>query len=898
MRIFGQWMLVLTLVVTILGGVPADSVTAMPPAAPRAQSPAVTMVNPTSCPFAGCAAGQRLNMLFDFEPNGFDTSIAEDNVKVCLYAPTSWGVPVDSVAVEETGQLTGKPYTVGDPNCTDVDSPTPAGYIPIAVRTAHLEPNTFGDALSFGFRMGAAGAGSGRVVARLFAQSAPGTWTRVQQAASTPTLTITPAASPAYVGNDISVCGTANPCYINSGDDGVGGIGTGLKDAVDAAAPGSRIVVLSTYTIKSNTVAVNKPLTIAGSGESRITFSGPGACNAAMLSLNEAVTLRDLNITDGICTNPNRDLIETNSANTTAPVQIESNDLTGGKDAIVMKDNTGPVQVRFNAINSNSGYALRAQGVSAALEITANNLQSNGASPSVDCAEGASEAADNRTANHNYWGGGSPTEGNSHCTIDAKKRLGMAVLQESVAPGLRGRLVTVSEGKTYLSAFDSQIAYQRTGGGDFPLFIIDHGYNITGGPPFTYADGIESPSPCSNAWDVFLPDGVSGSGTLELFFKYDRTAGCQATINSNQYCDQTSDATDYPLFWLDPGASTVKWITTGSKIDSNTDGQPTSCNVGANEAHVSIDNSGRPGMEQDLGYTPFLVGVPIIKSFVPLASASTITVTWATNNEPDVVGFYIWRGVQGEALSPISDLITKTGSALVGKTYSVLDSGRVNGVSYSYRLQVLRVDGSSVYSSVVTVTANKATITPTPTITRTPTLRPTITPFPTYVWTRAPTRLPTSTRAVVRTPTRQATALVLATRTPTLDLRTPGMPQTATVLARTQQAAASATRTPTSNFPGSSTGEVDFGDGTTTPGATGTGGGTPVAMISGTPLTGTPSPTSTASPTSTSELGQPEGSASGTPQANPWTSLLLGVLAGLAAAGSVGGIWYFLRIRQ
>lgn len=885
MRSAARFGIILVLATLLVGASAATPGKASSGPAPVMQSALLAMVSPTACPSSGCAAGQRFNMRFDFEPINYDASL-NPNVKVCIYAPTSWKVDTATVTVAGQGEITQKPYTDEGLVCTQ-DQAKPTGYDLIAGRVAQLDANTFVDALGFGFRMGATGTGSGRILARLFARSAPGTWALVQQATSTPTLTAVAPTSSLYVANDPATCGGSGPCYVNSAEDLSGGIGTGLKDAVDAASPGSTVSILGTYTIKSNTVIVNQAIRLTGLNGSSLTNNQPGSCNSAMLSLTGAVTLNNLNILDTTCPDPGRDLVDVNSPD---PVAIERNDLHGGGNAIFVRDNTGPVTVRFNNITNNHGYAVYAEGNAngAAMEITANNLYNDRSGPAVDCSASASGPISNRKANHNYWGPSSPTSAESHCAIAAGKRLGMPIAAETNQPGARVRLVQVTDAKIYNDDLGQQIAYNRTGGSNFNLYIVDHGYATAGGPPFTYTMGGESPSPCSNYWDVFLPDGEAGSGILELYFKYDKTAGCLATINSNQYCDQTTTMASYPLYWFDPNTGVTKWWDpTGARPEnlSSGEGQPTSCNIANNEIHVSIDNTGRPNLADDLQYAPFMVGVPVIKSFLPLASSQMITITWTTNNEPDINGFYVLRGTDSSHLSPISDLIAHTGNALTGRSYYFLDSGRTNGVTYFYRLQVLRTDGTSFYSTTYSVAANVATITPTPTITPTRTATrpiPTSTPYPTLIPTQIPTRIPTAT-FIFKTPTPGSTALVLSTLTPPVDTRTPGAVFTLTSIANTQAVAA------TQRF-ARLLGTVVPGAGTAYPPSLGTlSPATETAIAATGDLTTTPENGLTANGSSA------EAQANHT---NSWLSLFLGLLAGLVFTGGAGGIWYYLRTRK
>ena len=106
---------------------------------------------------------------------------------------------------------------------------------------------------------------------------------------------------------DIATCGIL-PCYLNSGDDLANGIGTGLKDAVDARTTASTINILGSYAIKGNSVTINTAHTIQGVTNATLTYGGT-QCSNAMLLITAGATIQDLNINDGICVSPSRDLI-------------------------------------------------------------------------------------------------------------------------------------------------------------------------------------------------------------------------------------------------------------------------------------------------------------------------------------------------------------------------------------------------------------------------------------------------------------------------------------------------------------------------------------------------------------------------------------------------------------
>jgi hypothetical protein len=430
------------------------------------------------------------------------------------------------------------------------------------------------------------------------------------------------------------------------------------------------------------------------------------------------------------------------------------------------------------------------------------------------------------------------------------------------------------------------MSYQQSGAGSFPLYLVDHGYATQDGLPFAW-EGMISPSPCGNFFDVFLPEGVMPTNaTLNLFFKYNRTVACETVINSNQYCNQTT-ASKYPLFWYDPAWDvTEAWDTTGqAPAGTNAGGaggQTTTCSINDREIQVSIDGSGRPDMLNDLGFTPFFTGVPVIKSFLPLALNQLINVTWQTNNEPDIKGFYVLHGISPQSLEVFTDLITPKGTALTGAFYnSVTDPNLVNNTWYYYQLQVVRTDGYIIYSNIFGIKPNIPTITPTFTVTPTRTITPTPTntriiptntPIPTLVPQQSPTRVPSQTRTPTQTPigyiaeTGTGTPVPFLTRTPDLSATiTPEI--TDTSLRPTDSAAY--------------------------PVGMGTPDRTEIAMLE---TTTTTSDESTPSATASHETPITP-AVSGTAAARTsWWSLLLGLLAGTAVV--FGGGYLYMKSRE
>lgn len=899
-----RWLIIFAMLVAWFAFPPAPQ-TSQVAAAPRLQSNTITLVAPANCPAAGCAPGQRLNLRYEFELGRYDPAVPaeEPNVKVCLYMPENW-VETGTFSIETTGGVTGLTYGEAA-DCIEDPAP-PTGYSLVGIRQTNIQANAFSDSLGMAFRISTQAGLPGRVLARLFERTSTG-WERTQQA-FTANLNVSAGGAAVYAATTPAVCDSGGfvPCFVNSADDLAEGIGTGLKDAVDAVPSGGTVSVIGSYLIKSNPVGINKPLTLTGVSNGTITYSGT-TCGSPMLALREAVTVRGLTINDGGCTSPSRNLIAVNSP---ANVLIEYNHLTGGDKGIYVADNTGGLTVRFNQISNNAQSLLWDTGASTApLELVANNIHDN--SVGIECAAGQTAALPFRKANHNYWGSATsiPGQDSSHCVITPGKQLGAPILPRQGQPGLQAQLVTVTADKTY--AFNNQMAYHRSGGPeDFPLYIVNHGYALENGVPFTRSLG-GSPNPCGNYFDVFLPDGVipNDETTLELYFKYNATPACVAAIDSSQYCDQTADRARYPLWWYDPANNVSDmWDTTGQNPGGSNAGgavgQTTTCHIPENEIQVSINADGRPNLANDLNFTPFFTGIQVIRSYSVAASNNIITVNWTTNNEPDVEGFYVLRSTDGQNFSPISDLVERDGSALAGSTYRFIDSGRTSGAVYYYRLQILRVDGLSIFSDIHAVEGTSATATrtntpgPTATWTRTPGPSPTWT-IPPPTRTNTPTRVPQQqpTRIPSRTPTAR-------TSTPTrIGLTLPTSAETGT-LGRT----GTPPRTPTAGTPVG---------GYPAPNETlASGGGYPSQNETLMPPGGYPAPVSTGTGTPGAEgtaigmIGSatpggpgepPSGGAIGSGQEpglldQPWLGLAKTLLTGFSASMSLigaAGLWFF-----
>ena len=578
-----------------------------------------------------------------------------------------------------------------------------------------------------------------------------------------------------YAANDAAACGGFSPCYLNSGGDSPGGLGTGLKDAIDAQ-PGS-ITVLGNYAIKSNPVVVDKPLTIQGTNDSRITYLG-SVCTEPILRWTAGGSLRSLTITDGTCTAPNRDLVIVDSPQ---DVLIESVDLVAGNDALKIANNTGVVTLRFSQVFNNAGYAVFRVPGGAVMQVTGNNIYNNRTGIQVDCGLAGN-------ADHNFWGSGiTSSSATSQCNANDAKRLGAPILARIGEPGVQAERVTVTTNKQ--TAFAGLVGYQRSAdGADYALNIINHGAGAPENVPFT-GGAPGSLIACSNYYDMFLENGAAPSNQLNLSLRYDRTSGCTTTVETTAYCAAT-DATKFPFWWYSPSLTAPSgWNTTGST------GQTTTCDTAAKEIQVQIDASGRPDYLNDLNFTPFVVGLlsqtssVVITRFEAVPGTLQASIQWTTASEVNTSGFYVLRSLTAAGpFTRLSSFIPQRGTSNSGANYEYIDTGLTNNVTYYYQLEIVSSSQGSTFSNVINTTIGQptATITQTLTPTRTVTVTGTITPTgPTPTPTGSKTSTPTRTITLTRLPTRTRTPIRYATfyvyRSPTpAPTRTPFPTRTVT----------------------------------------------------------------------------------------------------------------------
>ncbi|MFZ3070094.1 MAG: right-handed parallel beta-helix repeat-containing protein [Anaerolineaceae bacterium] len=729
------------------------------------QASVIQLISPVGCPLSGCAAGQRLNYRLSFQVT---PAFSGENTMICVTSTGGSGDPGMKPLFDFTGGyisarglISNLPYTER-PDCDNINFPDETRIVSVAAQL----PSETADQLNLALRINSLADLDGSFKFHLFEKDADGNW--AESSSASLQVLVDPLPLPSqpqigYVAENSNTCSQNSPCFINSGDDLPGGVGTGLKDAIDALLEGTsdnltKINIISTYSIKSNEVLVNKAhFTLQGISQGRITASGDN-CSAPMLGITSPGIIQNLTIDDGNCSNVSRNLLRINSS---ASVTIQNNTLQNGAHAIVYEDNSGGLLVQFNHIAGNSGYAVRRNGAngSGQLNAVANNILDNAWSTQVDCGNAAKGKVD-----HNFWGVGiSPGAATTNCTYTLGAQLGAPILASGA--GVSGELVQVTTAGKNL--FGSAVNVKRTAGSDYWLYVVNHGQGSVENVPFLNY-GTNPITPCSNHYDMFLASPAPGAD-LVASFKYNLNGSCQAVIESQSYCGQVSDPTLYPLWWFDPKAQlTDKWDRVGEPPQgegaTGQPGQTVTCDTTNKVITMTLDATGRPNLTNDLNQTPFIVGLPLPEGvqlteegFTGTYQINQAELTWTTISENNVGGFHIQRSDNSAGpFYRISGLIDAVGNPFVGGIYTYVDETILFGKTYYYKLEV--VDTSDLTIQLFgPVIINSATQTPTKTNTFTPTTTPTktLTPTITLTPTKTPTRTatPTRTQYYYRSPT-------------------------------------------------------------------------------------------------------------------------------------------------
>lgn len=680
--------------------------------------------------------------------------------------------------------------------------------------------------------------------------------------------TVSAHSGTAYVA-ETGNCDGHTHCYTNTdGVDEADGVGTGLRAAITAPESYDKIIILGNYPIKTHAVLIDRAVTISGLGDASLTYAGSN-CDNPMLSITAGATIRDLNINDGNCAGASsRTLLQINK--NLDDVHIEHNTLTEGLIGVEVLDNTGNVTVAFNDItNHETAVVSRVSDSSAGtVQIYANNIVGNGTTTQVTCNNKGS-------ADHNYWGEDrSATDSASACSVSNGKQLGASILLSSQAPGVEAYRETVSGTKTYV--LNNKIALNHTTGSDYDVIIVNHGQGSDNNIPFLNEVG-NTLIPCSNFYDIFLENNEATASDLVLALKYDLNSACIHRVESSDYCE-SDNPTQFPLWWYDPANGiTNGWDTTGEH------GPITTCNAAANEIQVTINNTGRPNLSNDLHFTPFVAGVTdmgnvTLAQFQVAFDVTENDIQWTTTSEQFVDGFHILRSdTQNGTYSRISPLIEAIGEPDIGGIYTYEDTNIVFTRTYYYKLEVISGAGDSLATygpvSVLTATATP-TVTPTRTPTVTRTLYPSPTPTPYYY--RSPTSYYRPATATPRGGSPTQVRTYGPTPSPTSSTKPAYNPTTdGTAVADNGYPLETPIGDTTQGYPG----PEDDGRRTSTPGASGEGGD--------------------------SESKPPEGEPTGPDENKPdassgqpiqWYFMLIGALSGFILLGGVGVVLVKTRL--
>ncbi len=567
-----------------------------------------------------------------------------------------------------------------------------------------------------------------------------------------------------YVANNSSQCSGKSQCFFNDDPDTIDSIA--LAKAIDFAKDNNlenaNIHILSPYSIKSDQIIIDYPVSIIGENGGWLDTSIKSNCNKPMFLIQAEVQFQNLHITDGSCSNPSRDLIHVES---NAEVRIQNSTLEYGKNAIVHKTSTGKLVVQFCEIKNNDQHALLSENTEATSELVliANNIIDNQDDVQVLCST-------NTSADHNFWGDNIlPSQASQTCGVDDLKVLGARI--HSLQTGVAAALLTLN------ATYPSSDFYGLSARSDeqTQLYVINHQTSM----PFADSSA-RNVTACGNYFDIFLPEDAEPQ-QISLRLTYDKSEACTQAVQTMSVCGSGQPKT-FPLMWYDPKTGvTDGWDYAGDSPQSEAGnifaGQQVACDFDTKEIEIFLDNDGRPNLLNDLHYTPMVVGfeVSAIYGFsVNENSFGTVSVNWATRSEVNTSDFRVLRANTGEGpWTQISTTVAAAGAELQSHSYQLNDDS-IDPVSvYYYKVEALFEDGSlqqSIGPIQINTISPTSTVKPSSTPYPTRTLRPTSTPVP----TRTPTPFTTATNSfrtftptfVTNTP--RATTTVLVTDTPTL----------------------------------------------------------------------------------------------------------------------------------
>jgi hypothetical protein len=87
-----------------------------------------------------------------------------------------------------------------------------------------------------------------------------------------------------------------------------------------------------------------------------------------------------------------------------------------------------------------------------------------------------------------------------------------------------------------------------------------------------------------------------------------------------------------------------------------------------------------------------------VSSFTARRSNAGVTIVWSTVSETNTLGFNVWRSVNGKT-TKVNRALIQAKVAGFGAAYRVIDRAARLGASYTYRLQVVRGDGTRFWAA-------------------------------------------------------------------------------------------------------------------------------------------------------------------------------------------------------
>ena len=118
---------------------------------------------------------------------------------------------------------------------------------------------------------------------------------------------------------------------------------------------------------------------------------------------------------------------------------------------------------------------------------------------------------------------------------------------------------------------------------------------------------------------------------------------------------------------------------------------------------VTIDSTTTPGTYKLSSCAPTVVAV---RTFSAARGDGSVVLRWRTASENGLIGFNVWRRGSGRETKVNRALIVATGGSR-GASYTLVDRSARAATAYTYRLQVVNLDGSRSWHASARVRAGR-----------------------------------------------------------------------------------------------------------------------------------------------------------------------------------------------